>query len=146
MSATAIAGVSLGVVAVGFLINLTGFYLLDPLISLIIVVVITVGTWGLLRDSFYLSMDAVPGDIDFEKVQDYLSSIDGVKEIHDLHIWAMSTTETALTVHLVIPYGTKDDNFLKKICGELHNRFDIDHSTIQIEKSAQGSNCEFQNV
>lgn len=140
------AGVSLGVVAAGFLINLTGFYLLDPIISLVIVVVITIGTWGLLRDSFHLSMDAVPRDIDFEKVQNYLSSIDGVKEIHDLHIWAMSTTETALTVHLVIPEEIKNDKFLSKVCGQLHHKFGIEHSTIQIEKNAQSASCENENV
>ncbi len=143
---TADAGVSLGVVAAGFLINLTGFYLIDPIISLIIVVVITTGTWGLLRDSFHLSMDAVPRDIDFEKVQDYLNSIDGVKEIHDLHIWAMSTTETALTVHLVIPEEIKNDKFLSKVCGQLHHKFGIVHSTIQIEKNAQSASCEGENV
>ncbi|MBK7105521.1 MAG: cation transporter [Ignavibacteriae bacterium] len=140
------AGVSLGVVAAGLLINLTGFYLIDPIISLIIVVVITIGTWGLLKDSFHLSMDAVPRDIDFEKVQDYLYSIDGVKEIHDLHIWAMSTTETALTVHLVIPDEQKDDKFLSKVCEQLHNKFGIVHSTIQVEKNAQSTNCESKNV
>lgn len=140
------AGVSLGVVAAGFLINITGFYLLDPIISLVIVVVITVGTWGLLRDSFHLSMDAVPKEIDFEKVQAYLNSLDGVKEVHDLHIWAMSTTETALTAHLVMPDGEQDDKFLGKICRTLDNQFGIEHSTIQVEKSAQSSSCESVNV
>lgn len=140
------AGVSLSVVAAGFLINLTGFYLLDPMISLIIVVVITIGTWGLLKDSFHLSMDAVPRDIDFDKVKNYLSSIDGVKEIHDLHIWAMSTTESALTVHLVIPYEQKDDKLLRKICKQLHDEFGIEHSTIQLEKNAKSAGCENNNV
>lgn len=140
------AGVSLGVVAAGFLINISGFYLLDPIISLVIVVVITVGTWGLLRDSFHLSMDAVPKEIDFEKVQAYLNSLDGVKEVHDLHIWAMSTTETALTAHLVMPDGEQDDKFLGKICRTLDNQFGIEHSTIQVEKSAQSSSCESVNV
>jgi len=140
------AGVSLGVVAAGFLINITGFYLLDPIISLVIVVVITVGTWGLLRDSFHLSMDAVPKEIDFEKVQAYLNSLDGVKEVHDLHIWAMSTTETALTAHLVMPDGEQDDKFLGKISRTLDNQFGIEHSTIQVEKSAQSSSCESVSV
>jgi cobalt-zinc-cadmium efflux system protein len=140
------AGVSLGVVVAGFIILSTGWHWIDPAISLIIVLVITIGTWGLLKDSFQLSMDAVPKGIQLNKVGNYLKTINGVTEVHDLHIWAMSTTETALTVHLVIPDGTKDDNFLKKICGELHNRFGIDHSTIQIEKSAQGSNCESHSV
>lgn len=127
------AGVSLGVVVAGLLINLTGFYLLDPIISLIIVVVITIGTWGLLRDSFHLSMDAVPRDIDFEKVQVYLSSIDGVKEIHDLHIWAMSTTETVLTVHIVYIGKNDRNSIIKTISKDLNHKFNIVHSTIQIE-------------
>jgi len=140
------AGVSLGVVLAGLIIVSTGWLWVDPAISLVIVVVITVGTWGLLRDSFHLSMDAVPKGIDLNQVSDYLQSINGVKEVHDLHIWAMSTTEIALTAHLVIPDETKDDFFLKKICGELHSRFGIEHSTIQVEKSAQSANCEHRNV
>ena len=140
------AGVSLGVVAAGFLINLTGFYLLDPMISIVIVIVITIGTWGLLKDSFNLSMDAVPRNINFEEVRNYLGSIEGVAEVHDLHIWAMSTTEIALTAHLVIPDEQKDDKFLGKICSQLHDRFDIEHSTIQIEKDAQSASCGTNNV
>jgi len=136
------AGVSLGVVIAGFVIISTGWLWVDPAISLVIVVVITIGTWGLLKDSFHLSMDAVPKGIDLKEVGNYLKGISGVKEVHDLHIWAMSTTEIALTAHLVIPDETKDDYFLKKICGELHSRFGIEHSTIQIEKSAQSANCE----
>ena len=140
------AGVSLGVVLAGLIIVSTGWLWVDPAISIVIVIVITVGTWGLLRDSFHLSMDAVPSGINLKEVGTYLKSIDGVSEVHDLHIWAMSTTETALTAHLVIPGETKDDYFLKKICGELHSRFGIEHSTIQIEKSAQSANCEHHNV
>ena len=136
------AGVSLGVVIAGFLIYSTGWLWVDPAISLLIVLVITIGTWGLLKDSFYLSMDAVPKDIDFQEVENYLNGINGVTEVHDLHIWAMSTTETALTAHLVIPDETKDDYFLKKICDDLHSKFGIEHSTIQTEKSAQSSNCK----
>ena len=140
------AGVSLGVVIAGLLIIYTNWLWIDPVMSLIIVLVITIGTWGLMKDSFHLSMDAVPRGIDLKKVGNYLKSVKGVKEVHDLHIWAMSTTETALTAHLVIPDETKDDFFLKKICGELHSKFGIVHSTIQIEKSAQASNCEYRNV
>jgi cobalt-zinc-cadmium efflux system protein len=136
------AGVSLGVVIAGFIIYSTGWLWVDPAISLLIVLVITIGTWGLLKDSFYLSMDAVPKDIDFQEVENYLNGINGVTEVHDLHIWAMSTTETALTAHLVIPNETKDDYFLKKICNDLHSKFGIEHSTIQTEKSAQSSNCK----
>ena len=140
------AGVSLGVVFAGLLITFTNWLWIDPAISLLIVLVITLGTWSLLKDSFHLSMDAVPKGIDLKEVGNYLKSIKGVKEVHDLHVWAMSTTETALTAHLVIPDETKDDNFLKIICGELHSKFGIEHSTIQIEKSAQSANCEHHNV
>jgi len=140
------AGVSLGVVIAGFVIVSTGWLWIDPAISLVIVLVITIGTWGLLRDSFHLSMDAVPKGIDLKEVGNYLKGITGVTEVHDLHIWAMSTTEIALTAHLVIPDEKKDDYFLKKICGELHSKFGIEHSTIQIEKSAQSANCEHHNV
>lgn len=140
------AGVSLGVVIGGFVIVSTGWIWVDPAISLVIVFVITIGTWGLLRDSFHLSMDAVPKGIDFKEVGNYLKGITGVTEVHDLHIWAMSTTQIALTAHLVIPDEKKDDYFLKKICGDLHSKFGIEHSTIQIEKSAQSANCEHHNV
>jgi cobalt-zinc-cadmium efflux system protein len=140
------AGVSLGVVVAGLIIVSTGWLWVDPAISLVIVIVITVGTWGLLKDSFQLSMDAVPKRIDLKEVGDYLKNINGVTEVHDLHIWAMSTTETALTAHLVIPNETKDDFFLKKICGDLHNKFGIEHSTIQMEKSAQTATCEHNKV
>jgi cobalt-zinc-cadmium efflux system protein len=140
------AGVSLGVVLAGLLIIYTNWLWIDPAISLVIVIVITIGTWGLLRDSFHLTMDAVPKEINLKEVGDYLKSLEGVKEVHDLHIWAMSTTETALTAHLVIPGDTKDDFFLKKTCGDLHSKFGIEHSTIQIEKSAQAANCEMNKV
>ncbi len=140
------AGVSLGVVVAGFIILSTGWLWVDPAVSMVIVIVITIGTWGLLKESFHLSMDAVPREINLKQVGDYLKSIQGVKEVHDLHIWAMSTTENALTAHLVIPEETKDDYFLKKICGDLYSKFGIGHSTIQIEKSAQSANCEHRNV
>jgi cobalt-zinc-cadmium efflux system protein len=140
------AGVSLGVVAGGIIINLTAFYLLDPILSLVIILVITIGTWGLLKDSFLLSMDAVPKNIDTEEVRKYLSSLKGVKAVHDLHIWAMSTTETALTVHLVMPDEAADDKFLSRTCRQLHDKFGIEHSTVQIEKSATNASCEDINV
>ena len=140
------AGVSLGVVSAGFLINITSFYLLDPVISMVIVIVIMVGTWSLLRDSFHLSMDAVPQNINFTEVQEYLESLEGVKEVHDLHIWAMSTTETALTAHLVMPGEQKEERFLEKVCTQLYDKFNIEHSTIQIEKNPQSANCEKHSV
>jgi cobalt-zinc-cadmium efflux system protein len=140
------AGVSLGVVLAGLVIFYTNWLWIDPAISLVIVVVITIGTWSLLKDSFSLSMDAVPKGINLNDVEDYFRNLDCVEDVHDLHVWAMSTTENALTVHLVIPNETKDDFFFKKVCGELYEKFGIEHPTIQIEKSAQSSNCEKSNV
>ena len=143
---TADAGVSLGVVVAGLLINLTGSLRLDSVMSLIIVVVITIGTWDLLMDSFLMSVDAVPKNINLKEVETHLKKIPGVEEIHDLHIWAMSTTETALTVHLVMPQSHPDDYLLKGICADLQHKFGIEHSTIQIEKDAQSANCSVENV
>ncbi|AFN73823.1 cation diffusion facilitator family transporter [Melioribacter roseus P3M-2] len=134
------AGVSLGVVLAGLIINITGMYIFDPIISIVIVVVITIGTWGLLKDSLHLSMDAVPRSIDYEKVQSYLSSLEGVKEVHDLHIWAMSTTEIALTVHLVYIGIYERNNFIKNISEDLYHKFNIVHTTIQIE-DIENNNC-----
>jgi cobalt-zinc-cadmium efflux system protein len=127
------AGVSGGVIIAGFAINLTGAQWIDPMVSLLIVVVIAVSTWGLLRDSVNLAMDAVPEGIDPEAVRSYLSQQPGVSQVHDLHIWAMSTTETALTAHLVKPDAAIDDELLACICHELRRRFGIDHATIQLE-------------
>jgi cobalt-zinc-cadmium efflux system protein len=140
------AGVSLGVVIAGLLIILTGWLWLDPAISLVIVIVITIGTWDLLRDSFLMSVDAVPKNINLKEVENHLKKIPGVKEIHDLHVWAMSTTETALTVHLVMPDSNPGDYFLKGICSDLYDKFGIGHSTIQVEKDAQGANCDVDHV
>ncbi len=140
------AGVSVGVVVAGLLITLTGWLWLDPLISLVIVLVITIGTWDLLRDSFLMSVDAVPKGINLKDVEEHLKNIQGVTEVHDLHIWAMSTTEIALTVHLVMPDSNAGDYFLKEICSDLNKKYGIGHSTIQVEKNAQGANCSVDNV
>ena len=126
------AAVSLGVVIGGLLIKTTGLMWIDPVLSFIIVVVIVFSAWGLLRDSVKLALDAVPGDIDIDKVEKYLLNINGVEGVHDLHIWAMSTKETALTAHLVVPKG-QDDRFLYKIREELHDKFEINHTTLQVE-------------
>ncbi len=140
------AGVSAGVVIAGLLIILTGWLWLDPVISLVIVIVITIGMWDLLRDSFLMSVDAVPKGISVKEVENHFKKIPGVKEFHDLHIWAMSTTETALTVHLVMPDSNPGDYFLKGICSDLHEKFGIEHSTIQVEKDAQSANCSVDKV
>ena len=127
------AGITVGVMLAALLIGWTGWLWLDPLTSLAIAAVILVGTWGLLRDSVDLALDAVPRGIDPAEVAGFLASQPGVSEIHDLHIWAMSTTETALTVHLVRPAADLDDGLLARLRRELHERFAIAHATIQVE-------------
>jgi cobalt-zinc-cadmium efflux system protein len=136
------AGVSLGVVLAGVAIGVTGWLWLDPATSLAIVVVIMAGTWGLLRDSVSLALDAVPGGIDLPAVQSYLEGLPGVTEAHDLHVWAMSTTEPALTAHLVLPGLTGDDALLARACKDLHETFGIEHATIQLEHGDQEHPCE----
>lgn len=133
------AGVSLGVVISGAVIMATGWYLIDPVVSLVIVAVIMVGTWGLLRDSTNLAMDSVPRNIDMKTLINYLENLDYVSAIHDLHVWPLSTTEVALTVHLVIHGDDPPDGFLPDLQGELANRFGIGHSTIQVETLAGGT-------
>jgi cobalt-zinc-cadmium efflux system protein len=130
------AGVSLGVVVAALIIMLTGWLWLDPAISLVIAVVVFWSGWGLARDSVNLALDGVPRDIELAKVRDYLAGLEGVSEVHDLHVWAMSTNETALTAHLVRPGGS-DDAFLHGVCEELSLRFNIHHSTLQIEAAAE---------
>jgi cobalt-zinc-cadmium efflux system protein len=130
------AGVSLGVVVAALIIMLTGWLWLDPAISLVIAVVVFWSGWGLARDSVNLALDGVPRGIELAKVRDYLAGLEGVSEVHDLHVWAMSTNETALTAHLVRPGGT-DDAFLHGVCEELSLRFNIHHSTLQIEAAAE---------
>ena len=116
--------------------------MLDPVVSLMISIVIVIGTWGLLRDSVNLALHAVPEGIDPDKVHAYLSAVEGVSEVHDLHIWAMSTTETALTVHLVVPTGYPGDAFRTRLVDTLHEQFKIAHSTIQIEINDSPHACK----
>ncbi len=132
------AAVSAGVVVAAFAIQLTGWQWLDPVVSLAIGAVIVWGTWGLLRESINLSMDAVPAEIDPGAVENYLANLEGVTAVHDLHIWAMSTTEVALTVHLVMEEGPRNDLFLHEVSDTLRERFGIGHATTQIECG----NCE----
>jgi len=129
------AAVSLGVAAGGLIIIFTGWMWIDPAVSILILIVITVGTWGLLKDSVLLSMDAVPEHISTEDVRKYLRALPGVNDVHDLHIWAMSTTEYALTAHLIIPEITSNDNFLSETAEALRHKFGISHTTIQIERT-----------
>jgi cobalt-zinc-cadmium efflux system protein len=132
------ASVSVGVVLAAGLILLTGWQWLDPAASLAISAVVVWSTWGLLRKSIDLSLGAVPPEIDPDAVRSYLENLSGVASVHDLHIWAMSTTETALSVHLVMPDGHPGDQFLTILSEQLHDRFDIDHPTIQVELGGQG--------
>jgi len=132
------AGVSFGVVVAGIIIMVTGWLLIDPLISLLIVAVILVGTWSLLRDSMNLAIDAVPKGIDMAGIKRYLTSFENVCQIHDLHVWSMSTTEVALSVHLIIVDHSLNNDFLPKLQQQLHDRFSIEHSTIQVERKDDG--------
>lgn len=125
--------VSLGVVIAGAVFLWTGWAWLDPGISLVIALVILLGTWDLLRRSLHLSLDGVPASVELKAVDDYLSALPGVSAVHDLHVWAMSTSEIALTVHLVMPDSRPGDDFLCNTAGVLHDKFGIEHTTIQIE-------------
>lgn len=135
------AAVSLGVVLAGILLLWKGWAWVDPVISLVIAGVIFWSTWGLLRDSLNLAVDAVPRDIDPERVRAYLQGLPGVKDQHDLHIWAMSTTDTALTAHLVMSPMPESDHFLNEVGEQLHREFGIDHATIQLERAGVGVPC-----
>lgn len=127
------AAVSLGVVLAAAVIAVTGWLWLDPVVSLVIAAAIIAGTWALLRDSVNLAMDVVPSGIDHDAVAAFLAGRPGVSEVHDLHIWALSTTDSALTVHLVRPGAPVDDVFLAETCAALKARFKIGHAAIQVE-------------
>ncbi|MGH8593570.1 MAG: cation diffusion facilitator family transporter [Gammaproteobacteria bacterium] len=135
------AAVSLGVVCVGIGLLLTGWTWLDPAISLIIVIVIVVTTWGLLREAIVMALHAAPAEIDPQQVHRYLAGLTGVTEVHDLHVWAISTTETALTVHLVMPGGHPGDAFMVQVANDLYDRFAINHATMQVEIGDQPTPC-----
>jgi cobalt-zinc-cadmium efflux system protein len=134
------AAVSLGVIVAGAVIGVTGWLWLDPVVGIVIGCAILAGTWELLRQSLRLAMHAVPSGVDCSAVRDYLSHQAGVREVHDLHIWAMSTTENALTVHLVMPGGHPGDAFLDQVSEELDRRFHLGHATLQVE-TGEGSVC-----
>jgi cobalt-zinc-cadmium efflux system protein len=135
------AGISLGVVVSGLLILGFGLSWVDPVISLVIAAVIFLSTWGLLRDALNLSVDAVPRNVDPDAVRGYLLGLPGVSSVHDLHIWPMSTTETALTAHLVMEAFPDDDALIGEIAHELAHRFAIGHPTIQLEHAASDVDC-----
>jgi len=133
--------VSAGVVFAGFLMNYTQWYWLDPALSLLIVLIIIVSTWGLLRESIELALSAVPSHIDIKSVDEYLRNILGVTQVRDLHIWGMSTTESALTVHLVMPDGYPGDSFIQEVTERLTHKFKIAHVTIQIQQGSVIKAC-----
>jgi cobalt-zinc-cadmium efflux system protein len=143
MHMAADAMVSAGVVVAGIVILFTRWFWLDPAFSLIVSALIVFSTWDLLQESFHLAIDGVPKGIDERAVKHYLTEQSGVMEVHDLHIWGMSTTESALTVHLKMPSGHPGDAFLVKLCQDLHHLFGIDHPTIQVELGDCAEDCLF---
>lgn len=138
------ASLALGVAVAGGLIMATGWLRIDPAVSLAISVVIVIGTWSLLRDAVNLSLDAVPRGIDQQAVEHYLQALPGVLELHDLHVWGMSTTETALTAHLVRADHDGDAELLARIAHELHDRFGIGHATVQLETPDTAGVCKLR--
>src|SRR5215470_10751138 len=133
--------VTAGVVVAGIAIWLTGWTRLDPLMSLVVSAVIVYGTWGLLKSALGLALDAVPEGVDATAVRAHLLALPGVTGLHDLHIWGMSTTETALTCHLIMPGGHPGDAVLSAMAHQLHRRFGIHHATIQIELADTDEAC-----
>ena len=135
------AGVSLAVVIAGILISIGGWLWIDPVVSIIIIAVIFISTWGLLRDSINYIIDAVPRGIDFDGIKGYLMSFERVIRIHDLHIWPLSTTEVALTVHIVVNDDCLDNDFMLRIQRHLHDHFNIEHATVQVESCKGEDEC-----
>lgn len=133
--------VSLGVVVAGAVYLWSGWLWLDPLLSLAIALLILYATWGLFRQSLHLTFDGVPASIALGSVRAHLRELPGVSEIHDLHVWAMGTSETALTVHLVMPDGHPGDAFLHEMAQALHDHFGIEHATVQIETGDETTVC-----
>ena len=133
--------VSAGVVVAGGLALWFGWNWLDPVMSLVIAAVIVIGTWSLFRQSLHLLFDGVPDNVDLHAVRALLQGLPGVAQVHDLHVWAMGTSETALTAHLVMPAGGGDDAFLKHATDELHEHFEIRHVTLQVVRQAFSDGC-----
>jgi cobalt-zinc-cadmium efflux system protein len=138
------AAISAAVAVSGLVILLTGWSWLDPLMSLIVVSVIVWGTWGLGRDAMRLAMGAVPPGVDTTDILAYLQKLPGVTDVHDLHVWALSTTENALTVHLVTPQGHPGDAFVQSVVTTLRTDYAMSHSTVQVEFGASCQACVLQ--
>lgn len=133
--------VSAGVVVAGGLVLWMGWYWIDPVVSLLIAAVIVWGTWSLFRQSLHLLFDGVPEHVDLGDVRRLLEALPGVAQVADLHVWAMGTTETALTAHLVVPAGGVDDEVLRRVTEALHERFEIGHVTLQVTRALPGGGC-----
>ena len=133
--------VSAGVVVAGGLALVFGWAWLDPVVSLVIAAIIVAGTWSLFRQSLHLLFDGVPDSVDLHAVQALLEALPGVTQVHDLHVWAMGTSEIAMTAHLVMPEGGGDDAFLKHATDELHEHFEIRHVTLQVVREAFCNGC-----
>ena len=127
------AAISAAVAVSGLIIMFTGASWLDPLMSLVVVSVIVYGTWGLGRDAMRLAMAAVPPSVDLSRIERYLTQLPGVRDVHDLHVWALSTTENALTVHLVMPQGHPGDAFVQDVVTTLRSGYSMHHATVQVE-------------
>lgn len=135
------AGVSLGVVVAGAAIVATGWAWIDPVVSLLIVTVVLWVSWGLLKDSVDMALDAVPPGIDAAGIEAFLADLPGVEAVHDLHIWAMSTTEFALTAHLLAPDSSCHEALLAEASCTLQERFEIAHPTLQVETRCLDAGC-----
>ncbi len=135
------AAIALGVVGASLVIEWTGWAWVDPATGLLVSVLILVSTWALLRSSLDLVLDAVPDGIDIDAVRAFLGQLPRVRDVHDLHVWAMSTTETALTAHLVMPSSPREPTFLSSTCRELHERFGIEHATLQVDPEEAPDLC-----
>lgn len=136
------AAVSVGVVIAGLVVLKTGWVWLDPAVSIGISLVVLLSTWGLLRESLNLALDAVPEGIELERIRAYLLSLPDVQEVHDLHVWAMSTTEVALTAHLVVGNEVEPHMLTKAACEGVHEKFEIEHTTIQVELAGAHGPCQ----
>ena len=136
------AAVSLGVAVAGGVIIATGWLWIDPAVSLVVSAFIVYGTWGLLLEALGMSLHSVPSSVRYASVMDYLGGLPGVDSVHDLHVWGMSTSDTALTAHLVMPKGHPGDAFLEDAAHQLERRFGICHATLQIEHGDAGHPCK----
>ncbi|MEM5345820.1 cation diffusion facilitator family transporter [Paraburkholderia azotifigens] len=140
------AAVSAAVAVSGLVILFSGWTWLDPVMSMIVVAVIVYGTWGLLRDSISLALNGVPPGVDVQKIRDYLAAQPGVTDVHDLHVWALSTTGNALSAHLVIPGGHPGDRMIDGIVGTLRAEFDMHHATLQVDMGTTQHRCSLDRA